>query len=78
MKSAKEEDWSTPNSSLRRSRWFTRGWTLQELIAPKAVHFYARDRSFLGHKDRLNKFMRIISEVTGIDIEVLDGRIDPL
>lgn len=40
--SAKREDWSAPGSSLRRSRWFTRGWTLQELIASAAVHFYAR------------------------------------
>ena len=78
VKSAKEEDWSKPNSSLRHSRWFTRGWTLQELIAPKLVHFYAKDWSFLGHKDRPIAFTRIISAVTGIDAEVLDGRIDPL
>ncbi|PVH81730.1 HET-domain-containing protein [Cadophora sp. DSE1049] len=67
VNSAKDEGWAKPNSSLRRSRWFTRGWTLQELIAPKAVHFYAKDWS-----------LRIISSVTGIDGEVLDGRIDPL
>lgn len=26
--------------SLEKSRWFTRGWTLQELIAPRIVEFY--------------------------------------
>lgn len=26
--------------SLARCRWFTRGWTLQELIAPATVEFY--------------------------------------
>jgi hypothetical protein len=30
-------------SAFRNSRWFTRGWTLQELIAPKTVEFYSRD-----------------------------------
>lgn len=78
VNSAKEEDWAWNYSSLRRSRWFRRGWTLQELIAPKVVHFYARDWSLLGHKDGPIPFMKIISELTGIDAEVLDGRTDPL
>lgn len=29
--------------SLRKSRWFTRGWTLQELIAPDNVQLYTKD-----------------------------------
>lgn len=32
------------------SRWFTRGWTLQELIAPRYVEFYAADWDYLGNK----------------------------
>jgi hypothetical protein len=28
---------------FRNSRWFTRGWTLQELIAPLIVTFFTRD-----------------------------------
>lgn len=35
------------------SRWFTRGWTLQELIAPEIVCFYAQDWSFIGAKGHL-------------------------
>lgn len=37
-------------SPFRQSRWFTRGWTLQELIAPAKIHFFAHDWSYLGSK----------------------------
>jgi hypothetical protein len=33
---------------LPNCRWFTRGWTLQELIAPSAVLFYDRYVKFIG------------------------------
>jgi hypothetical protein len=32
--------WSTWKLAFRKSRWFTRGWTLQELIAPESVEFF--------------------------------------
>ena len=35
-------------SALHNSRWFTRGWTLQDLLAPKIVEFYSRDGIQLG------------------------------
>jgi hypothetical protein len=44
------QDPRAEDSLFRRSRWFTRGWTLQELIAPADVHFYARDWTSLGPK----------------------------
>jgi hypothetical protein len=56
---------------FRDSRWFTRGWTLQELIAPKSVEFYASDWSEIGTKSSLSK---PISEITGVDLEVLRGK----
>ena len=31
----------TWEDALRRSRWFTRGWTLQELLAPPTVEFFS-------------------------------------
>jgi hypothetical protein len=34
----------TWESAFRNSKWFTRGWTLQELIAPKSVEFFSKDR----------------------------------
>jgi hypothetical protein len=55
-------------SQFRKSRWFTRGWTLQELIAPKKVIFYSRGWVRLGSK---KKFEAIISEITGIDSAAL-------
>jgi hypothetical protein len=53
---------------LSRSRWFRRGWTLQELIAPKRVQFYAKDWSPLGVKSTEDyDFTALISRITGID-----------
>ena len=46
---------------LARSRWFTRGWTLQELLAPTDVRFYSNDWSNVGSKDTL---ANIISTIT--------------
>jgi hypothetical protein len=60
-------DWE---SAFRKSRWFTRGWTLQELLAPETVEFYSRDRIHLGDKTSLQ---RIIYETTGIAIKALQG-----
>ena len=58
-------------SALQKSLWFTRGWTLQELLAPKFVDFYSQDRVILGNKDSLEQQ---IAEITGIPIEALRGQ----
>jgi Heterokaryon incompatibility protein (HET) len=57
-------------SAFAKSRWFTRGWTLQELIAPKSVEFFSSNRESLGSK---TSRMRQIHEITGIAIEALQG-----
>ncbi|KAI1751552.1 hypothetical protein F4782DRAFT_504399 [Xylaria castorea] len=57
-------------SSFARCRWFTRGWTLIELIAPAKVDFYSRDWELIG--SRLDLVDRI-SDITGIDPFVLAG-----
>jgi hypothetical protein len=49
---------------VRQSRWFTRGWTLQELLAPSSVIFYSKEWTQLGTK---NALAVLISGVTGID-----------
>ena len=41
------EIWKT---GFQRSRWFTRGWTLQELLAPQWVEFFSREEDLLGSK----------------------------
>jgi hypothetical protein len=57
-------------SAFRNSRWFTRGWALQELLAPKIVEFYSRDHARLGDKKSLEQK---IHEITGIAIKALQG-----
>ncbi|KAM5373655.1 hypothetical protein ACJA88_008499 [Fusarium oxysporum] len=52
------------------SRWFTRGWTLQELIAPGKVIFYGQGWQRLGSRSELKED---IKSVTGIDYELLDA-----
>lgn len=56
---------------LASSRWFTRGWTLQELLAPRTVEFFAEDGSRIGTRDSLEQ--RIV-DITQIPAEVLRGR----
>ncbi|KAH6961151.1 heterokaryon incompatibility protein-domain-containing protein [Fusarium avenaceum] len=51
------------------SRWFTRGWTLQELIAPGKVIFYDRDWNRLGTRAELKDD---IKSITGISDELLN------
>jgi len=55
---------------FKTSRWFSRGWTLQELIAPARVEFYSRNWVELGTKASLE---RHLEEATGIRVEVLRG-----
>jgi hypothetical protein len=56
-----------------KSRWFTRGWTLQELLAPRFVEFFSKSGHRLGNRKSLE---REIHEITGIAIRALRG--DPL
>jgi len=57
-------------SAFRESRWFTRGWTLQELIAPASVEFFSREGERLGDKKSLE---RQIHEITEIPVQALQG-----
>lgn len=56
--------------AFRQSRWFTRGWTLQELIAPKSVEFFSLEGTRIGDKRSLEKE---IHEITEIEVEALRG-----
>ena len=57
---------STPEirEAIGNSRWFTRGWTLQELLAPKEVIFYDANWQPIGNRSRLQD---LITRATGID-----------
>ncbi|KAF2851935.1 HET-domain-containing protein [Plenodomus tracheiphilus IPT5] len=58
------------NQSLKESRWFTRGWTLQELVAPTSVEFFSAEFEWLGDKSTL---LQEIYDSTGIPSGVLQG-----
>jgi hypothetical protein len=57
-------------SAFRTSRWFTRGWTLQELLAPSTVVFYSTEGQPLGDKLSLEQ---VIHEITNIPILAIRG-----
>ncbi|KAH8167268.1 hypothetical protein CIB48_g948 [Xylaria polymorpha] len=61
---------ATWEPAFRQSRWFTRGWTLQELLAPHSVEFISSDGVRLGDKVSLE---REIHQITGIDLAALRG-----
>lgn len=47
-----------------KARWFTRGWCLQELLAPRNMQFFNAHWEYIGSKNTLKT---PISMVTGID-----------
>ncbi|OAG11040.1 kinesin light chain 1 [Paraphaeosphaeria sporulosa] len=58
--------------SFRRSRWFLRGWTLQELLAPPSVEFFSQNGRCLGTRVSLEQE---ICGISGIPSEALrDGK----
>lgn len=59
-----------PDSRFYSSRWFQRGWTLQELLAPLRLRFYDDDWLFLGTKGEL---CDVIEDITGIPSPYLLG-----
>jgi hypothetical protein len=59
-----------PHGFIFYSKWFSRGWTLQELLAPAVVEFYAADWSEIGTKTSL---CGSISSFTRINKQALRG-----
>ncbi|KAK1759837.1 heterokaryon incompatibility protein-domain-containing protein [Echria macrotheca] len=57
-----------PDLSFPHSRWFSRGWTLQELLAPGRIEFYDGDWTYRGNRDTLAEQ---ISQATGISTSFL-------
>jgi len=62
-----EDGWE---ALFAKSVWFTRGWTLQELLAPQLVEFFAKDGHRLGHRTSLKEQ---IHKVTNIPFSALLG-----
>jgi hypothetical protein len=62
---------SAMESILEKSRWFSRGWTLQELLAPRFLEFYASDWSEIGTNLTLTP---AIIKITAINESVFRGK----
>ncbi|KAK0730886.1 HET-R [Lasiosphaeris hirsuta] len=63
-------DKSSWEAAFQGSKWFTRGWTLQELIAPTTVEFFCAEGKRLGDKESLEQH---IHNITGIPLGALRG-----
>ena len=61
---------STWETAFRSSKWFTRGWTLQELIAPTTVGFFSKEGVHIGNKRSLEE---LIHRATELPIRALQG-----
>jgi hypothetical protein len=61
-------DPSNKDKTVEESRWFTRGWTIQELIAPRMVDFFDKQWQYLGSKKDLYP---LLSRITSIPEDVL-------
>ncbi|THU97098.1 HET-domain-containing protein [Dendrothele bispora CBS 962.96] len=66
-----KEDPRDADSGFRKSRWFQRGWTLQELLAPSNVVLVDKDWREIGTRYSLKD---AISAITMIPVEVFEGR----
>ena len=60
------------DSAFKKARWHTRGWTLQELIAPSLVVFVSHDWKTIGTKTEL---AALLQKVTGVWKKVLTGEV---
>jgi hypothetical protein len=63
-------DWEPDETTFAHCKWFTRGWTLQELVASEIVVFY--DKSWQDRGSKLSLSSEL-SRVSGITESVLDG-----
>ena len=69
----KEDQFWEDNQQARfkQSRWFTRGWTLQEMIAPANVEFYAKDWTEIGSKFSISNRL---ARITNVEESLLRGQ----
>jgi hypothetical protein len=65
--------YETTMEQLKRCRWFTTGWTLQELLAPPIVSFFNSSWEALGNASSI-EVSRILNEITSIPVSVFVSR----
>lgn len=69
-----EHDRQIGKTAFAKSGWWSRSWTLQELLAPPTVFFFAENWTFLGTRGDLAS---VIHTITHIDTAVLLGLNEP-
>ena len=65
------DGWASLRDRFNKSSWFERGWTLQELIAPKHIVFYDSHWNEIGP---LRNIRKDVAKVTGIEESYLHHR----
>lgn len=69
---SEDKDIKDLRAEFRRARWHTRGWTLQELIAPRSVVFLSKDWEPFGTKEGL---AGLLESITGVSRDVLTHKV---
>ncbi len=62
------EDIEMPEDEFKKSKWHTRGWTLQELIAPRGVYFVSKSWNVIGARW---SHTPLVENATGVPVDVL-------
>ncbi|KAI1398157.1 HET-domain-containing protein [Hypoxylon fuscum] len=70
LKAPNELGTAESKAEFAKNRWFTRGWTLQELLAPSEVIFFSGEWVPIGEKKLL---CALLARITGIDLDILLG-----
>lgn len=72
VKKSKHMEWfRNAQKGRTKPKWFTRSWTLQELIAPRMLALFDKNWERLGGRAELS---RAISAATGVPVAVLHGQ----
>ncbi|KJA19370.1 hypothetical protein HYPSUDRAFT_1095940, partial [Hypholoma sublateritium FD-334 SS-4] len=64
---------------VKQDKWFTRGWTLQELLAPKFIKFFSKswialsDNPNLSDTSRTSPLLYALSNASGLSMEELSS-----
>ncbi|KAL8690236.1 MAG: hypothetical protein Q9218_004274 [Villophora microphyllina] len=70
---AAAEDVFASKSAFSASRWFTRGWTLQELLAPRRLGFFNSSWQAISQPTSRSRLFELISEITRVPTAYLQG-----
>ena len=68
--------WNNPTSAILGSRWFSRGWTLQELIAPEDVLLVDEQWNNIGRKSE-RPWCKLLSKKTSVPESILQWKKEP-